>query len=126
MYRCHDEARSGLIASRRSARLACLPPEQRLWRQVDRSGARDRRLRLCPAPGAPFGGSVQSVMNWRPYGPLSKREIRCRRLSYRFSPPIPARLNRFQRMLWRLQRLFLGDTQHKRVQPWRSDARETA
>jgi len=79
-----------------------------------------------PHPGAPFGGSVQSVMNWRPYGPLSKREIRCRRLSYRFSPPIPARLNRFQRMLWRLQRLFLGDTQHKRVQPWRSDARETA
>jgi hypothetical protein len=29
-------------------------------------------------------------------------------------------------MLWRLQRLFLGDTQHKRVQPWRSDAREKA
>jgi len=79
-----------------------------------------------PHPGAPFRGSVQSVMNWRPYGPLSKREIRCRRLSYRFSPPIPARLNRFQRMLWRLQRLFLGDTQHKRVQPWRSDAREKA
>jgi hypothetical protein len=57
-------------------------------------------------------------MNWRTYrGQLSKREIRRRQgLSYRFNPPIPPHLNRFQRLLWRLQRLFLGDTRHKRVE----------
>jgi hypothetical protein len=64
-------------------------------------------------------------MNWRIYrGPLSKREIRRQRLSYRFNPPIPPHLNRFQRTLWRLQRLFLGDARHKRVERWRHDARE--
>ena len=49
------------------------------------------------------------------YGPLSKRDRRRQRLSYRFTPPIPAHFNCLQRTIRRVQRLLLGDTSGWRV-----------
>jgi hypothetical protein len=49
------------------------------------------------------------------YGTRSGPERRRHRLRYRFKPPIPLHLqNRFQRAIWRLQRLVLGDNGHRR------------
>jgi hypothetical protein len=48
------------------------------------------------------------------YGPTSLREKRLGRLRYRFHPPIPRHFNFFQRCIWRVQRLILGNNKGNR------------
>jgi hypothetical protein len=43
------------------------------------------------------------------FGPLSRRDKIRRSLVYRFNPPVDSHHNRFQRAIWRTQRLVLGD-----------------
>jgi hypothetical protein len=48
------------------------------------------------------------------YGPTSSREKKLGRLRYRFHPPIPRHFNFFQRCIWRVQRLILGNNKGNR------------
>jgi len=43
------------------------------------------------------------------YGPTSPQEKRTKRLRYRINPPTRESFNLFQRSIWRIQRLILGD-----------------
>ncbi|MHB8334651.1 MAG: hypothetical protein ACYDEH_07110 [Acidimicrobiales bacterium] len=47
-------------------------------------------------------------------GPQSRRSRRRARLRYRFAPPRNAQLNLAQRLIWRVQRLVLGDNRRRR------------
>src|ERR1035437_4173231 len=47
-------------------------------------------------------------------GWLSQRERIVKRLRYRFFPPKPPFLNPFQQIIWRGQRLVLGDNSHRK------------
>lgn len=49
------------------------------------------------------------------YGPLTDRERFKKRLRDRFLPPRNPHFNRFQRVIWRLQRLVLGDNRARRA-----------
>lgn len=48
-------------------------------------------------------------------GPVSKHESRMRRFRYRFHPPAQSHFNRFQRVIWRTQRLVLGDNRRRKA-----------
>ena len=73
---------------------------------------------VVPEQNWHVGRSLGS-MNSATYGPTSKRQRRRQRLSYRLRPPRPTHFNRFQRTVWRLQRLVLGDTSRRlgRIEP---------
>jgi RNase P/RNase MRP subunit POP5 len=47
-------------------------------------------------------------------GPVSSRQRRRRRVAYRVRAPAPPVFNRFQRIIWRGQRLVLGDNGRRR------------
>ena len=47
-------------------------------------------------------------------GPLSRKERIVKALRYRFVPPTHPFMNPFQRIIWRAQRLILGDNGHRK------------
>ena len=53
-------------------------------------------------------------VNSSSYGPTSPHEKRMKRLRYRFNPPARENFNWFQRSIWRIQRLILGDNGRNR------------
>ena len=57
------------------------------------------------------------MMGWNEssYGAVSERERLRRRLAYRFRPPVPPRFNRLHRIIWRTQRLVLGDNRLRKM-----------
>jgi hypothetical protein len=66
------------------------------------------------------------MMEWNEstHRPISDRERFRRRLAYRFRPPAaPPWFNRLQRIIWRAQRLVLGDNRKRKM--LRAEMRES-
>jgi hypothetical protein len=58
------------------------------------------------------------MMEWNEstYGSFEERERRGQRVTYRLRPPPPPPwFNRFQRIIWRVQRLVLGDNHRRKT-----------